>query len=134
MSNRTDNRQPPELHDQWVDMANRLGGLVSQPPIAGFHVAVPPQFVPAAQVLMFHFGRAVRTYGAVCHLLSYGFTQDAVVLARTLLEVLFEMAFIARFPEDAHYYFAHSLQVEESFQRKLEDIFTLVRRCEIEGR
>lgn len=98
-------------------MANRLGGLVTQPPIAGFQVAVAPEFVPAAQVLMFHFGRGVRTYSAVCHLLSHGFTQDAVVLGRTLLEVLFEMAFIARFPEDANHYFAHALEIEKSFQR-----------------
>jgi hypothetical protein len=52
MSNRNDYRQPPELHDQWVNMANRLGGLVTQPPIACFHVTVSPQFVPAAQVLV----------------------------------------------------------------------------------
>lgn len=98
-------------------MANRLGEIVSQPPISGSEVAVAGRFVPAAQVLMFHFGRSVRTYGAICLLLSNGFTQDAVVLARTLLEVLFEMAFIARFPEDAHYYFDHALDLEKRFQR-----------------
>lgn len=112
-----DYRQPPELHAEWVDMANRLGAIVSEPPISGTEVAVASELVPAAQVLMFHCGRAVRTYGAVCRLLSHGFTQDAVVLARTLLEVLFEMAFIARYPEDAHYYFEHALQMEKSFQR-----------------
>jgi hypothetical protein len=98
-------------------MANRLGAMVSQPPISGSEVAVAEQFVPAAQVLMFHFGRGVRTFGATCLLLSNGFTQDAVILARTLLEVLFEMAFIARFPEDAHYYFTHALDLEKRFQR-----------------
>ena len=117
MSDRRDCRQPPELHKGWVDMANRLGAMVSQPPISGSEVAVSEQFVPAAQVLMFHFGRGVRTFGAICLLLSNGFTQDGVVLARTLLEVLFEMAFIARFPEDAHYYFAHALDLEKRFQR-----------------
>jgi len=117
LPNKYDYRQPPELHKQWVDMANRLGAMVSQPPISGFEVAVSEQFVTAAQVLMFHFGRGVRTYSAICLLLSNGFTQDAVVLARTLLEVLFEMAFIARFPEDAHYYFAHAIDLEKRFQR-----------------
>jgi hypothetical protein len=98
-------------------MANRLGAMVSQPPISGSEVAVAEQFVPAAQVLMFHFGRNVRTYEAICLLLSNGFTQDAVILARTLLEVLFEMAFVARFPEDVHYYFEHALDLEKRFQR-----------------
>lgn len=98
-------------------MVNRLGAMVSQPPISGSEVAVAERFVPAAQVLMFHFGRAVRTFRAICLLLSNGFTQDAVVLGRTLLEVLFEMAFVARFPEDAHYYFAHALDLENRSQR-----------------
>src|SRR3990172_1429722 len=99
-----DRGQPPDIRAEWVDLANRLGRIVVEPPLAGTEVKVAPEFVPAAQVLMFHFGRSFRTFTALGLLLSHGYTQDALVLARTLLEVLFEMGFVASHPEDAHYF------------------------------
>lgn len=106
--------QPPELRREWADMANRLGRIVGGP-LAGRQVAVAPEYVPAAQVLMFHFGRSFRTFTALGLLLGEGYTQDALVLARTLLEVLFEMAFVARYPGDAPYFLEHGVAVESQF-------------------
>lgn len=109
--------QPPEIQAEWVDLANRIGRVVVEPPLAGTEVKVVPEFVPAAQVLMFHFGRAFRTFTALGLLLSHGYTQDALVLTRTLLEVLFEMAFVARYPEDAHFFLEHGIAVEIAFRK-----------------
>jgi hypothetical protein len=68
---------------------------------------------------MFHFGRSFRTFTALGLLLAEGYTQDALVLARTLLEVLFEMGFVASHPEDAHYFLEHGLAIEDNFRETL---------------
>ncbi len=49
-------------------------------------------------------------------LLEQGYTQNALILTRTLLEVFFEMAFVASHPEYAHYFLEHGVAIERQFQ------------------
>jgi hypothetical protein len=67
---------------------------------------------------MFHFVRASRTFQAIGLLAANGFTQDAVVLLRTLVEVFFEMAFIAKYPADASFYLEHAQKLERAWQER----------------
>lgn len=101
-----------------VDMALRMCKVVVEPPMAGSPVEVPGDLADAARVLMFHFGRAFRTFQALGLLLRDGYTQDGLVLLRTFVEVFFEMAFVARHPDDAHYYVEHGLKVEALLQQR----------------
>jgi len=101
-----------------VDLAVRMYRVVVEPPMAGTPVEVPAKLADAARVIMFHFGRAFRTFQALGLLLREGYTQDGLVLLRTFVEVFFEMAFVAQHPEEAHYYIEHGLKVESLFQQR----------------
>jgi len=89
-----ENESKDKAYKEWVEIATRICRIVTEPPMAGSPVSVPPDKVDAAKVLMFHFGRAFRTFTGLGLLLREGYTQDGIVLSRVLLEVLFEMAFI----------------------------------------
>jgi hypothetical protein len=101
-----------------VAIAVRMCKVVTEPPMAGSPVEVPPDLADAAQVIMFHFGRAFRTFQALGLLLREGYTQDGLVLLRTFIEVVFEMAFVAKRPQDAHYYLEHGRKMEALLQQK----------------
>ena len=106
-----------DYHD-WNQFAAKLWAVVKEPPLAGSTLSAPPEFVTAGAVLMFHFVRASRTFQAIGLLAANGFTQDALVLGRTLVEVFFEMSFIARFPSDAVFYLEHAKKIERSWQQR----------------
>lgn len=105
-------------YSELVNLAVRLFKVVTEPPLAGSPVLVPPELADAARVIMFHFGRAFRTFQALGLLLREGYTQDGLVLLRTFLEVFFEMAFLARHPEDAHFYLEHGQKMEALLQQR----------------
>jgi hypothetical protein len=101
-----------------ADFTVRMCKVVVEPPMAGTPVEVPPELADAARVIMFHFGRAFRTFQALGLLLREGYTQDGLVLLRTFVEVFFEMAFVAQHPDEAHYYIEHGLKVESLLQQR----------------
>lgn len=103
-------------YDELVNLALDIGKVILEPPMAGSQVAVTPDKVNAARVLMFHFGRGFRTFQAIGLLLANGYSQDGTVLARVLLEVLFEMAFIAKNPQDAELYLKYGEEMEKQWQ------------------
>jgi hypothetical protein len=115
----------PEQADQdyldWNQFASKLWAVVKEPPLAGSTLSAPSDFVVAGTVLMFHFTRACRTFQAIGLLAANGFTQDALVLGRTLIEVFFEMAFIARYPADAELYLQHAEKIESAWQRRAKE-------------
>lgn len=114
----TDTAEKDCEYTELVALALRMCKVVVEPPMAGSPVLVPPDLGDAAKVIMFHFGRAFRTFQALGLLLREGYTQDGLVLLRTFVEVFFEMAFVARHPEDAHYYVEHGLKVEALWQKR----------------
>ncbi len=103
-------------YDELTDLAQEICKVVIEPPMAGSQVAVTPDKVNAAKVLMFHFGRGFRTFQAIGLLLANGYSQDGTVLARVLLEVLFEMAFIAKHPQDAELYLKYGEEMEKQWE------------------
>lgn len=105
--------------ERWVSFGTEIEQLVSSPPLAGAQIEVPPELVEAAQVLKFHFERGFRTYRGLTLLTISGFPEDAMVLLRTLLEVLFEMAFIAKHPEDARLYLDHGTKTEVEWWQRM---------------
>lgn len=107
--------------DEWRGFASRLCDVVLHPPFAGSEVKVPPEFADAARALMFQFGRSFRTFQAIGLLLHQGYTQDALVLSRTLLEAYFDMAFIAKFPSDAKLFLEHGVNLEKRFWNKVAE-------------
>jgi hypothetical protein len=105
-------------YEEWNKFAAKLWAVVKEPPLAGSQISAPPEFVTAGKVLMFHFVRASRTFQAIGLLAANGFSQDAVVLLRTLVEVFFEMAFIAKYPADASFYLEHGQKLERAWQER----------------
>ncbi len=114
----TDSADKDREYTELVALALRMCKVVVEPPMAGSPVLVPPDLAEAAKVIMFHFGRAFRTFQALGLLVREGYTQDGLVLLRTFVEMFFEMAFVARYPEDAHYYVEHGLKVEALWQKR----------------
>ena len=114
----SDTTEKDREYTELVDLALRMCRVVVEPPLAGSPVLVPPELADAAKVIMFHFGRAFRTFQALGLLLREGYTQDGLVLLRTFVEVFFEMAFVAKHPEDAHYYVEHGVKVEALLQKR----------------
>jgi hypothetical protein len=103
-------------YDELTDLALKICKVIIEPPMAGSQVAVTPDKVNAAKVLMFHIGRGFRTFQAIGLLLANGYSQDGTVLARVLLEVLFEMAFIAKHPQDAELYLKYGEEMEKQWE------------------
>lgn len=112
--------QADQDYREWNEFAAKLWAVVKEPPLAGSKIQAPPEFVTAGAVLMFHFVRASRTFQAIGLLAANGFTQDALVLARTLVEVFFEMAFIGRYPSDAAFYLEHARKIERAWQQRAQ--------------
>jgi hypothetical protein len=106
---------------KWIEFGVDIEKFVTNPPMAGAEVKVPMSHVEAAKVLMFHWGRSFRAYRALNLLVISGFPDDAIVLVRTLLEDLFEMAFIAKYPEDAHLYLEHGLKTEVAWWQEFRE-------------
>ena len=98
--------------ERWLSVAEEISTFVTNPPMAGAQVRVPPSDVQAARILWFQWGRSFRTFRAIVALVRAGYSEDSTVLLRTLLEVLFEMAFIAKFPDDAEIFISHGLRAQ----------------------
>jgi hypothetical protein len=110
-----------EAIKKWIEFGVDIEKFVTNPPMAGAEVKVPMSHVEAAKVLMFHWGRSFRAYRALNLLVISGFPDDAIILVRTLLEVLFEMAFIVKYPKDAHLYLEHGLKTEVAWWRQFRE-------------
>lgn len=102
----------------WAKHAERLDATLKHPRLQNKVIAVEQEFALAANIVMFHFGRGVRTYRAIGSLIAGGFTQDAMALCRVLLETLFETAFMASHPNDADKYLKHGIAVEKAWAAK----------------
>jgi len=111
-----------ETIKKWVDFSVEVEHFVTNPPMAGAEIRVPPTHVEAAQVLMFHWGRGFRTYRSIHLLVISGFPDDAMVLLRVFLEILFEMAFIAKHPEDSGLYLENGKKTEIAWWRKIRKV------------
>lgn len=107
-----------ETMRSWAKHAERLNGILSHPRLAQRAVEVDERYALAASIVMFHFGRGVRTYRAIGSLLAGSFTQDAMALSRVLLETVFELAFMASHPEDAELYLKHGVAIEQAWAAK----------------
>lgn len=111
-----------EAIKKWMEFGVEIEHFVTSPPMAGAEIKVPPTHIEAAQVLMFHWGRGFRTYRAIHLLVISGFSDDAMVLLRVFLEILFEMAFIAKHPEDAGLYLENGKKTEITLWRRLREV------------
>lgn len=111
-----------ETIKKWVDFGVEVEHFVTNPPMAGAQITVPPTHVEAAKVLMFHWSRGFRTYRAIHLLVISGFPDDAMVLLRVFLEILFEMSFIAKHPEDASIYLENGKRAEIAWWRKFREL------------
>ncbi len=107
-----------ETTRRWAKHAERLDATLSHPLLKNRAIEVEEEYALAASILMFHFGRGVRTFRAIGSLIAGGFTQDAMALCRVLLETLFETAFMASHPQDAEKYLKHGIAVEKSWAAK----------------
>ena len=107
-----------ETTRHWAKHAERLDAILSHPRLKHQIIEVEEEFALAASIVMFHFGRGVRTYRAIGSLVAGNFTQDAMALCRVLLETLFETAFMASHPQDAEKYLEHGISVEKSWAAK----------------
>lgn len=121
MDSRTSEIPAPSVVDRWLSLADEIQTFVTSPPMATSRARAPESHLLAGRILMFQWGRSFRTFGAIVTLIRGGYSEDSTVLLRTLLEVLFEMTFIARFPEDAELFMAHGLRAQAGSLRRLRE-------------
>lgn len=107
--------------DAWLAMASEINQFVASPPMAGAQFRAPPTHASAGRMLVFQWGRGVRSFRAIETLVRAHFREDATVLARTLLEGLFEMAFIAKHPEAADIYVSHGARTQAANFKEMRE-------------
>lgn len=98
--------------EPWFGLADEILAFVTTPPMAGSQMRAPAEYVNAGRLLVFQWGRSIRSFRAILTLVREGFSEDAIVIGRTLLEGLFEMAFIAKHPEAAEMRISHGLRAQ----------------------
>ena len=118
----TEQAQSQHPVEAWLAFAGEIERFVTTPPMAGARAQVPETHVQAGRLLFFQWGRSFRTFRAIQTLVRAGFSEDAMVLVRTLLEVFFEMAFVGRNPETAVDFFDYGARtLAADLRRTRED-------------
>lgn len=108
--------------EEWLKFSDDIITFVQNPPMAGARARVPPEYYQAGRFLMFQWGRSFRTFQALLLLVRSGYSEDATVLLRTLLEGFFEIAFMAKHPHEADRYLAYGSRTQATdFKRVREE-------------
>lgn len=105
--------------EKLLAFADEIQSFIRRPPMAGAQASAPPECFDAARVVMFHWGRTVKTSRAVALLVRAGLSDDAMVLLRTLVEVFIEVAFLAKRPQDAKLYLKYGINTELKWWKRL---------------
>lgn len=108
--------------DKWLKLSEEIIRFVTSPSMSEAQARVPPEYVQAGRFLMFQWGRNFRTFKALLLLVQNGYSEDAAVLLRTLLEGYFEVAFMAKHPHEADRYLSYGCRTQAAdFKRNREE-------------